>query len=172
MACGARDNTENLPEKGRRAPISSCRTDTVCLDRHVAYMGGSTKKRPRSSCGPASSWHGDSINKIDTAAAPFLAAGPIAAVLLISTLIDLTSAPFTITNYEVNVPNAAPQIGASGGNDVVSNAIIATQTVPIGGAHIGITIAEQLVSMVPSVKELLLLFLQGDSRLFAELLPL
>ena len=136
-------------------------------------MGGSTKKRPRSSCGPASSWHGDSINKIDTAAAPFLAAGPIAAVLLISTLIDLTSAPFTITNYEVNVPNAAPQIGASGGTDVVSNAIIATQTVPIGGAHIGITIAEQLVSMVPSVKELLLLFLQGDPlRLFAKLLPL
>jgi len=125
-------------------------------------MGGSTKKRPRSSCGPASSWHGDSISKIDTAAAPSLAAGSIAALLLISTLIDLTSAPFTITNYEVNVPNAAPQIGASGGTDVVSNAIIATQTVPIGGAHIGITIAEQLVSMVPSVKELLVQFLQGD----------
>ena len=71
------------------------------------------------------------------------------------------------------MPNAAPQIGASGGTDVVSNAIIATQTVPIGGAHIGITIAEQLVSMVPSVKELLLLFLQGDPlRLFAKLLPL
>ena len=57
--------------------------------------------------------------------------------------------------------------------DVARNTIIATQTVPIGGAHIGITIAEQRVSMVPSVKELLVLFLQGDPcRLFAKLLPL
>ena len=125
-------------------------------------MGGSTKRRPRSSCGPASSWHGDSIDKTDTATAPFLAAGSFAAALLISTLIDIMFQPLTATIDALAVPKAAPQIPFYSGPDVISNAITATQTVPIGAVHTGITIAEQLVYMVPSAKVLLVQFLQGE----------